>query len=95
MSILRQNEQHEQIETMANHGPCCRRIKNDKYHPQINHVEETENVKWCVFNVPQYTLYKTINNASVGSKCSCILACIAVYQHSQQYFSYLTMSQRR
>ena len=25
-----------------------------KKHPQINHVEETENVKWCVFKVPQY-----------------------------------------
>ena len=29
-SILRQNEQHEQIETMANHGPFCKSIKNDK-----------------------------------------------------------------
>ena len=29
-SILRQNEQHEQIETLANHGPFCKRIKNDK-----------------------------------------------------------------
>ena len=29
-SILRQHEKHEQIETMANHGPFCRRIKNDK-----------------------------------------------------------------
>ena len=28
---LRQNEQHEQIEIMANHGPFCKRIKkNDK-----------------------------------------------------------------
>ena len=26
-SILRQNEQHEQIEFMANHGPFCKRIK--------------------------------------------------------------------
>ena len=26
-SILRQNEQHEQIEIMANHGPFCKRIK--------------------------------------------------------------------
>ena len=25
-----------------------------KKHPQINHVEETENVKWCIFKVPQY-----------------------------------------
>ena len=23
-------------------------------HPQIKYVEETENVKWCVFKVPQY-----------------------------------------
>ena len=29
-SILCQNEQHEQIEIMANHGPFCKRIKNDK-----------------------------------------------------------------
>ena len=29
-SILRQNEQHEQIEIIPNHGPFCRRIKNDK-----------------------------------------------------------------
>ena len=29
-SILRQNEQHEQIEIIANHGPFCKRIKNDK-----------------------------------------------------------------
>ena len=28
--ILHQNEQHEQIEIMANHGPFCKRIKNDK-----------------------------------------------------------------
>ena len=27
-----------------------------KKHPQINHVEETENVKWCVFKVPQYSI---------------------------------------
>ena len=26
-----------------------------KKNPQINHVEEIENVKWCVFKVPQYT----------------------------------------
>ena len=55
--MLRQNEQHEQIEIMANHGPFCKRLKNDlEKHPQINHVEETENVKWCVFKVPQYSL---------------------------------------
>ena len=30
MSMLRQNEQHEQIEIMANHGPFCKRMKNDK-----------------------------------------------------------------
>ena len=30
-------------------------------HPQINHVEETENVKWCVFKVPQYTLSSRLN----------------------------------
>ena len=29
-SILRQSEQHEQIEIMANHGPFCKRIINDK-----------------------------------------------------------------
>ena len=32
------------------------RIKSDKEkHPQINHVEETDNVKWCVFKDPQYS----------------------------------------
>ena len=29
---VRQKEQHEQIEIMANHGPCCKRIKNDQEH---------------------------------------------------------------
>ena len=29
-SVLRQNEQHEQIKIMANHGPLCKTIKNDK-----------------------------------------------------------------
>ena len=29
-SVLRQNEQHEQIEIMANHGPLCKGIENDK-----------------------------------------------------------------
>ena len=29
-SILRQNEQCEQIEIMANHGPFCKGIKNDE-----------------------------------------------------------------
>ena len=29
-SVLRQIEQHEQIKIMANHGPLCKRIKNDK-----------------------------------------------------------------
>ena len=51
-SILPQNEQHEQIEIMANHGPFCKRIKNDK--ETSSHVEETVNVKWCVSKVPQY-----------------------------------------
>ena len=31
-SILRQNEQHEQIEIMANYDPCCIRTKHDKEH---------------------------------------------------------------
>ena len=30
VDILRQNEQHEQIEIMTNHGPFCKRIKYDK-----------------------------------------------------------------
>ena len=47
------------------------------------------NIKPCIY------YYKTIYNAPVGFECSCILAFAAVYQHSQQYFSYLTMSQRR
>ena len=29
-SVLRQNEQHEQVEIMANHGPLCKRINNNK-----------------------------------------------------------------
>ena len=29
-SVLRQNEQHEQVGIMANHGPLRKRIKNDK-----------------------------------------------------------------
>ena len=28
--MLRQNEQHEQIEIVANHGPLCKRMKSDK-----------------------------------------------------------------
>ena len=64
-SILRQNKQHEQIEIMANHGPFCKRIKMIKKHPQINHVEKTDNVKWCVFKVPQYMkLFETLFFAS-------------------------------
>ena len=30
MSLLRQNEQHAQIEIMANHGPLCKGIKMKK-----------------------------------------------------------------
>ena len=30
----------------------------NKKHHQVNHVEETENVKWCVFKVPQYIWLK-------------------------------------
>ena len=30
MSVLRQNEQHELIEIMANSGPLCKGIENDK-----------------------------------------------------------------
>ena len=37
---------------MANHGPLCKRIKNDK---EINHMEETVNVKWWVSKVPEYS----------------------------------------
>ena len=44
MSVLRQNEQHEQIETMANHNQLCKGIENDKGN----------SVKWCVSKVPQY-----------------------------------------
>ena len=35
-----------------------------KKYPQINHVEETENVKWCVFKVPQ-CIYKRLANALI------------------------------
>ena len=31
-----------------------------KKHPQTNHVEETKNVIWCVFKVPQYRNYMKI-----------------------------------
>ena len=30
MSVLRQNEQHEHIEIMANNCPFCKGIENDK-----------------------------------------------------------------
>ena len=30
MSVLRQNEQHEQIESISNHGPLRKEIENDK-----------------------------------------------------------------
>ena len=30
MSVLHQNEPHEQIETIENHGPLCKRIKSAK-----------------------------------------------------------------
>ena len=30
MSVLHQNEHHEQIEIMANNGPYCKGIENDK-----------------------------------------------------------------
>ena len=34
---------------MADHGPFCKMLNNDKEKIlKINHVEETENVKWCV-----------------------------------------------
>ena len=29
-------------------------------HAQINHVEETVNVKWCVSKVPQYICLKFV-----------------------------------
>ena len=28
--VLRQNEPHAQIKIMANHGPLCKQVKNDK-----------------------------------------------------------------
>ena len=33
-----------------------------KKNPQINHVEETKNVKWCVFKVPQYIILQRNTN---------------------------------
>ena len=53
--MLRQKEQHEQIEIMANYGPFCKGIENDK-----GNIFESElwkkivNVYWCVSRVPQY-----------------------------------------
>ena len=62
MSILRQNEQHEQIEIMANYGPFCKRIKKDKENI-LNLIvwNRQTNVKWCVFKVTQYIKFQ-INN---------------------------------
>ena len=42
-----------------------------KKHPQVNHVDETENVKWCVFKVRQYIYEQTlIRFALIGDKLS-------------------------
>ena len=43
-----------------------------KQHTQINHVEETKNVKWCVLKVPQYSMKRfkaarSINNNGLQS----------------------------
>ena len=50
--FLHQNEPHEQIETMANHGPLCKQMKSDKTSsnkPCGNHVEETVIIKLVRF----------------------------------------------
>ena len=33
---------------------CVRGLKMINEHPQISHMEETVNVKWCVSKVLQY-----------------------------------------
>ena len=40
---------------MANHGPFCKRIKNDKENILKSIMwKRQRNIKWCVFKVPQY-----------------------------------------
>ena len=52
--MLRQNEQHEQIQIMANNGPLCKGIENDKGNILESELwGKTLNVKWCVSIVPQ------------------------------------------
>ena len=41
-------------------------------HPQINHVEATENVKWCVFKVPQYIYIYIFKKGKTELKSLCI-----------------------
>ena len=43
--MLRQNEQHEQIEIMANHGAFCKRIKMIKKKSVYKAGKEYENKK--------------------------------------------------
>ena len=41
-SVLRQNEYHAQNEIMANHGPLCKGIKNDKGNSLISELWERQ-----------------------------------------------------
>ena len=53
-SILRQNEQHEQIEIMANHGSFCKRIKMIKKISSNQSCGRDRECKTVRFKVPQY-----------------------------------------
>ena len=53
-SVLRQDEQLEQIEIMAKQGTLCKGIENDKENIPKSELCKKVNVKWCVSKVPQY-----------------------------------------
>ena len=55
-SIFRQNEKHEQIEIMANHGPFCKRIKMIKKTSSNQSCGRDREYKMVRFKVPQYIL---------------------------------------
>ena len=59
-SILRQNELHEQIETMANHGPFCRRIKMIKKTSSNQSCGRDRECKMVRFKVPQYKIVQDL-----------------------------------
>ena len=54
--MFRQKEQHEQIESLQIMVHLARGQQIIRKHPQINHVEETKNLEWCVSKVPGYII---------------------------------------